>query len=155
MRHTGPHGIALIKQFEGFASRAYKCPAGVWTIGYGHTQGVKKGDVCGADLANKYLTQDLIPVEQCINKWLADVPLTQNQFDALASFIFNVGQKRFINSTLRRKLAAKDYAGAAAQFARWVYGGDQDGDGDIDKNDALPGLVKRRAAEKALFLSKD
>lgn len=140
---TGTNGINLIKSFEGLRLHAYKCPAGVWTIGYGHTKGVKKGDMITELKAETLLIIDLQSFEYTINK-LVKVPLTQNQFDALVSFVFNVGSANFQKSTLLRKLNNKDYNGAANEFGKWVYANKK----------VLPGLVKRREAEKELFLKK-
>ena len=148
------HAEALIQTYEGFSGKAYKCPNRILTIGWGHTQGVKKGDVCSKEQALIYLRQDLAVAADAVNR-LVTVPLNQNQFDALCDFVFNIGAKKFKTSTLLKKLNQSDYQGAANQFSRWVYGGDQDGDGDVDRKDALPGLIKRRKAEKNLFLSED
>lgn len=148
------HAEALIQTFEGFSGKAYKCPNRIWTLGYGHTQGVKKGDVCSKEQALIYLRQDLAVAAEAVSR-LVTVPLNQNQFDALCDFVFNVGAKKFKTSTLLKKLNKGDYQGAANQFSRWVYGGDQNGDQKITKSDALPGLIKRRKAEKDLFLSND
>ena len=135
------NGIDLIKRFEGCRLEAYKCPAGVWTIGYGHTAGVKKGDKISQELAEVYLKKDLyIRCTQVSN--LVKVPLTQNQFDALLSLEYNIGITYFKSSTLLRLLNQGKYNDAANQFDRWVYANKK----------KLAGLVKRRAAEKALFL---
>lgn len=138
---TGTNGINLIKSFEGLRLHAYRCPAGVWTIGYGHTKGVKKGDMITELKAETLLIIDLQSFEYTINK-LVKVPLTQEQFDSLASFVFNVGSANFQKSTLLRKLNNKDYNGAANEFGKWKYANKK----------VLPGLVKRREAEKNLFL---
>jgi len=139
---TSQTGLDLIKRFEGLKTRAYRCPAGVLTIGYGHTHNVKEGDTCTPEQAEAWLKEDCLVAELTIG---ANVKthLNQNQFDALVSFTFNLGSGNFVGSTLLKKLNAGDYAGAAAEFDRWVNAGDR----------KLPGLVKRRAAEKALFLS--
>lgn len=135
-------GIDLIKNFEGCRLASYKCPAGVWTIGYGHTGvDVKPGHVISQEQAEKYLKMDLIVHTNNVSM-LVKVPLNQNQFDALVSFEFNVGYGAFKNSTLLRLLNQGKYTDAANQFGRWVYAG----------KTVLPGLVKRRAAEKSLFL---
>lgn len=152
--NVSAHAVNLIKHFEGFYSKAYLCPAGKWTIGWGHTKNVKSGDVCSKDLAEIYLKEDLQEAARVVEQYVK-VPLTQGQYDALASFCFNVRPDLFRNSTLLKKLNKGDYAGAAEQFLRWIYGGDQNGDKKITKADALLGLIKRRAAERALFLSND
>ena len=152
--NTSAHAVNLIKQFEGFYSKAYLCPAGKWTIGWGHTRNVKPEDVCSKELAEIYLKEDLQEAARVVDYYVK-VPLNQNQYDALTSFCFNVRPELFRTSTLLKKLNAGDYQGAADQFSRWLYGGDQNGDKKITKADALPGLIKRRAAERALFLSND
>ena len=134
-------GIQLIKNFEGCVLKAYKCPAGIWTIGYGHTSGVKEGQTITLKQAEDYLLQDIRAYEITVNN-LVNVPLNQNQFDALVSFCYNLGPNNLKNSTLIKLLNKKDYLGAAEQFDRWIYAGGK----------KLPGLVKRRAAEKELFL---
>jgi lysozyme len=136
------NGIKLIKNFEGCRLQAYKCPAGVWTIGYGHTgQEVKENMKITQEQAEKYLKTDLIVHCNNVLKSVT-VPLTQNQFDALVSFEYNVGYYALRGSTLLKLLNQKKYKGASEQFERWVY---------TDKK-VLPGLVKRRNAEKELFL---
>ena len=135
--------LDLVKHFEGCKLSAYKCPAGVWTIGYGHTAGVKQGDTCTQMQADLWLKNELAAQERTINEFVI-VKITQNQRDALASFIYNVGPGAFKNSTLARKLNNGDYVGAAAEFAKWTKAGGK----------TLPGLISRRAAERALFESK-
>ena len=135
-------GIDLIKSFEGCRLTSYKCPAGVLTVGYGHTgSDVHAGMTISQNEADRLLKMDLIV--HCNNvSGLVKVPLNQNQFDALVSFEYNVGYGALAGSTLLRLLNARDYKGAGGQFGRWVYGG-----GKI-----LPGLVRRRKAETLLFL---
>lgn len=138
-------GIDLIRRYEGLELRAYPDPGNPatgepWTIGYGHTTGVRRGDVCTAEQAEAWLRQDIKYAVSCIRQ-LVEVPLTQGQFDALASFVYNVGQTQFGNSTLLRLLNAGNTVGAAAQFDRWNRGA----------TGVLPGLVKRRAAERVMF----
>ncbi|KQO56460.1 lysozyme [Sphingomonas sp. Leaf257] len=138
---TSSNGLALIKQFEGLRTQAYICPAGVLTIGYGSTGAhVKRGMVITEAQATALLAQDVVRFEKAVNG--LGVALTQNQFDALVSFAFNVGEKALRDSTLAKKLKAGDYKRAAAQFGAWVKGGGK----------TLPGLVRRRAAEAALFV---
>ena len=144
---TSDQGLALIKHFEGLELEAYPDPGNrvtgePWTIGYGHTRGVRRGDVCDEAQATAWLREDLQAAEGAV-RHLVDVPLSQGQFDALASFVFNAGAAAFGNSTLLRLLNAGDSASAAEQFKRWVNGA----------GGPLPGLVARRAAERALFLS--
>lgn len=133
-------GLDLIKQFEGLYLKAYRCPAGVPTIGYGHTAGVAMGQTITQQQADDYLRRDVRQFERAVAR-LVTVPLTQGQFDALVSFAFNLGEGALAQSTLLRLLNAGDYAGAAAQFERWNKAGGR----------VLPGLVRRRAAERALF----
>ena len=134
-------GIQLIKKFEGCALKAYKCPAGIWTIGYGHTYGVKEGQTITKKEAEAFLRQDLLTFETFVSN-LVTVAINQNQFDALVSFCYNLGPGNLRSSTLLKRINAGDFNGAAEQFDRWVYANGK----------KLSGLVKRRAAEKALFL---
>ncbi len=141
--HTSQKGLDLIKSFEGLRLSAYKCPADVWTIGYGTTAGVKPGQTITKERAEELLRDDVKRFEGQVLR-LVKVPLTQGQFDALVSFTYNLGAANLGNSTLLRLLNAGDYKGAAAQFDRWTKAGGKE----------LPGLVKRRAAERALFEGK-
>lgn len=141
--NTSQKGLDLIKSFEGLRLSAYKCPAGVWTIGYGTTAGVKEGQVITKERADELLRDDVKRFEDQVLR-LVKVPLTQGQLDALVSFTYNLGAANLGNSTLLRLLNAGDYKGAAAQFDRWTKAGGKE----------LPGLVKRRAAERALFEGK-
>lgn len=141
-------GLKLIAQFEGCYLQAYLCPANVWTIGIGTTiypngVKVKKGDKCTLEQAHEYLAHDMIEFEKTVNDSVK-VPLSQNQFDALVSLTYNIGSAAFKNSTLLKKLNAKDFTGAADQFLVWNKGGGK----------VLKGLVRRREAERALFLKK-
>ena len=135
-------GIDLIKRFEGCRLKAYKCPAGVWTIGYGHTNNVRPDDIITQNDAEELLKRDLKVHEDNVKR-VVKIALTQNQFDALVSFEYNVGYGAFANSTLLKLLNAGNYNAASKQFERWVYAGDR----------VLEGLVKRRKAERELFLS--
>ncbi len=138
---TSQKGIDLIKRFEGCRLNAYKCPANVWTIGYGHTYGVKEGQTITQKQAEDLLKDDLKSFEAAVNNYVK-VPLTQGQFDALVSFSFNVGNEALRTSTLLRLLNQGKYEEAAEQFSRWVYASGK----------KLDGLVRRRKAEKELFL---
>ena len=141
---TSPKGIALIKEFEGLRLKAYKCPGGVWTIGYGHTAGVKHGMVISERQAEEYLKADLIAFEKYLNA--LGLPLNQNQFDALISFIYNVGTGNFSSSTLLHKVRANPQDNSIMdEFLRWVY----------SKGRVLPGLQRRRLAEMKLYFSND
>lgn len=137
-------GINLIKKYEGCRLTAYKCPAGVWTIGYGHTKNVKSGMKITQYQANELLEDDLKQIGNIIIN-LVNVSMHQNQFDALVSFTFNCESGALKRSTLLKKLNNKDYDGAANEFTRW----------NKSNGKVLNGLVKRRADEKALFLKSD
>lgn len=138
-------GIKLITSFEGLRLRAYDDGVGVWTIGYGHTQGVQPGDVITEGEAENLLQDDLDDFERCVNQAVT-VPISQHQFDALVSFTFNVGCGALRRSTLLRNLNAGGYpvTAIADQFLRWNRGGGR----------VLRGLTRRREAERALFLSE-
>lgn len=133
-------GLALIKQYEGCKLKAYKCPAGIWTIGYGRTKKVKAGDTCSQAQADAWLIEEYDVFERQVLA-LVKVPLTANQLGALVSFTYNLGAQSLKESKLRRLLNEGDYDGAAGQFARWNKAAGK----------VLKGLVKRRAAEAALF----
>ena len=142
-------GIDLIKSFEGFSLTAYhgKCDkAGLYTIGWGHARGVRPGDKITLERAEKLLRDDIRDAENVVNLDYVsgrDKPLvTQNQFDALVSFVFNVKREAYLDSTLRRKLKAGDKMGAAGEFKRWIYA----------DHKIAPGLVTRRNAERKMFL---
>ncbi|NHB89589.1 lysozyme [Photorhabdus tasmaniensis] len=135
-------GLKALKRYEGCSLTAYRCPANVWTIGYGHTRGVKPGDAITDEQATQFLLEDLAPVYITIETNVK-VPLTQGQFDALCSFIFNCGASAFVRSTLLKKLNAGDYRGAADELMRWNMAGGR----------VLPGLNARRASERSMFLS--
>lgn len=134
-------GYALIKEFEGCELMAYQDGGGVWTIGFGHTLGVKKGDLITMEGAHRYLEQDAMDSVDAVNK-LVKVVLTQNQFDALVCFTFNLGTGALKGSTLLRKLNSGDYAGASQEFQRW----------NKDNGKEVAGLTRRRKAEATLFL---
>ncbi|MGX1958433.1 lysozyme [Serratia proteamaculans] len=140
-------GISLIKQFEGCKLKAYQDSVGVWTIGYGWTQPVDgrkigPGMVIDQATAERLLKCGLVQYEQGVNQ-LVKVIITQGQFDALVSFAYNLGLRSLSTSTLLRKLNAGDKQGAADEFGKWVNAGGV----------RLNGLVKRREAERKLFLS--
>lgn len=137
---TSPSARAAIYGFEGCRKQAYQDSVGVWTIGVGHTKGVKPGQSCTDAQAQIWFTEDLEDAEAAVEH-LVTVPLTQGQFDALVSFVFNLGPKRLTTSTLLRHLNAGNYSAAAAQFKLWCHAGEQ----------ILPGLVKRRAWETDSF----
>lgn len=134
-------GISLIKRHEGCKLTAYKDVVGVPTIGYGHTKGVVMGDRISQYQADKYLEQDLIPVVQCLNKM--GVAFKQGQFDALCSWLFNLGERKFNSSTMKRYILARRTAiEITDQLVRWHYAG----------NRPLLGLKRRRVDEANMFL---
>tara|TARA_B100001564_G_scaffold320662_1_gene298780 strand:+ start:876 stop:1301 length:426 start_codon:yes stop_codon:yes gene_type:complete len=137
---TSLEGINLIKHFEGCELEAYKCPAGVWTIGYGHIKGVQEGDVITEQQADDMLVEELEEYENYIHN-LVSCPLNQNQFDALVSWVYNLGSSNLQASTLLKVLNAGDYAGVPAQMLRWNKAGGK----------VLEGLTRRRQAEADLF----
>lgn len=145
---TSQVGINLITSFEDLVLTAYDDGVGVWTIGFGTTfypngVKVKKGDVCTKSQAMSFFQHDLRRFEAAVNQ-AVKVVVNQNQFDALVSLAYNIGDSAFKGSTLVKKLNAKDYAGAADQFLQWNKGGGK----------VMRGLVHRRAAERELFLKK-
>jgi lysozyme len=155
---TSQHGIdTLFKPFEGLRLKAYQddSPGRVWTIGWGHTRNVKPTDVIDEAQAEAFLAQDLAEAEQFLAQHVT-VPLSQNEFDALCSIVFNVGPGnpkrdgiiRLASgqpSTLLRKLNARDYLGAAQEFPKWCHEGKL----------ISAGLLRRRKAEQLLFLTPD
>lgn len=134
-------GIELIKSFEGCRLKAYDDGFGVWTIGYGHTSGVKKGQRISQALADYYLQQDISVFENAVNNNVT-VYLTQNRFDALVSFTYNCGIGALKGSTLLKKLNSGDYTGASNEFLKWC----KDSQGNT-----IQGLYNRRIAEQKLF----
>lgn len=132
-------GIELICKWEEFRGYAYVCPAGLWTIGYGHTGGVKPTDKIDPAQGEAYLQQDLEIVERCLNYLKLD--LNQNQYDALCSLIFNIGIGNFKRSTMLKYLRAKQYDKASAEFLKW-----RKANGKV-----LKGLEARRKDEQELF----
>lgn len=135
---TGQAGIDLIKSFEGCYLTAYKCPAGVWTIGYGHTNGVKQGQKISQSQALALLAQDLIKYEAHVMKYNAKYNWSQNEFDALVSFAFNIGN---INQLVAN--GTRDKKTIAAKILEY----------NKAKGKVLSGLTRRRIAERNLFLS--
>ena len=130
----------FIKGFEGERLKAYQCSAGVWTIGVGHTQGVKPGDVLTPEESNALFLSDLYYFKKKIAP-LVEVDVTAGQFIALMSFVFNVGVNAFMTSTLRKRLNEGDLTQASFEFLKWKFAG-----GVVVK-----GLLKRRQAERELF----
>lgn len=137
-------GLALIKKFEGCELTAYQCSAGVWTIGYGHTKGVEKGMTISKESAEEMLIEELHEYEGYITDNVTS-PLSQNQFDAMVSWVYNLGPSNLLASTLLKVLNAGDYDGVPAQIKRWNKAGGQ----------TLDGLIRRREAESLLFQNKE
>lgn len=138
-------GLDFIKSFEGLELKAYwDKRGGVWTIGWGHTRGVKKGQVITKEQAERFILDDLAPIERHLSADLGEDGVLQCQFDALCSFCFNLkdGIRQYMGSTLRRKLKAGDKLGAANEFPRWCHAGGV----------VMNGLKRRRNAERAMFL---
>lgn len=137
---TSVDGLTLIRTFEGFRPTSYKDQGSVWTIGFGHTKSVSKGMTCTIAQAEQYLADDLLIVEACINSTVK-VPLKQCQFDALASFTFNLGCMNFVESTLRDYINMGRFVTASEQFPKWNHIGKV----------SDPGLLRRRLAEQKMF----
>ena len=138
---TSQRGINLIKQFEGVRLTAYKCPAGVYTIGYGHTRGVKRGMKITEEEASAYLTADLLNSEKAVERYDSVYHWNQNEFDALVSFTFNCGAAN-LRALLRNGRRNRTQIAATLPLYRKAGG------------KVLKGLERRRAAEKALFLER-
>lgn len=141
--HISDRGVDLIAKYEGCRLEAYKCPAGVWTIGYGHTAGVKEGDRLGSEEAAKALLKEDLSkyggyVNACVKKGLIGFSLTQNMFDALTSFCYNCG-----NGNLQKLVTDRDAVTVADKLLLYNKGGGK----------VLPGLVRRREEERELFLA--
>ena len=140
---TSDKGIDLIKKYEGFRSKAYRCSANVLTIGFGHTLNVKSTDVISLDEAEYFLRQDVAFAEKEVNKH--NLNINQNQFDALVSFVFNLGVGNFARSTLLRKIKSNpNDPTIRKEFERWIYAGGK----------VLNGLVRRRREEAELYFTK-
>ena len=137
-------GLALIKKFEGCELEAYKCPAGVWTIGYGHTKDVKEGDKINKDEANYLLQEEMIEFESYIDD-MVEVELNQSQYDALCAWVYNLGPSNLGSSTLLKVLNEGKYEEVPQQIKRW----------NKANGEVLTGLIRRREAEALLFQSKE
>lgn len=142
-------GLALVRAFEGLRTESYRCPAGVWTIGYGHTGDVQPGQRISAKQAEQLLRDDLAACGEQIEA-LIRVPLSDCQFAALVSFVFNAGAGSLRSSSLRRRLNDGDYDGVPSELAKWVKATDP----RTGRKVSLAGLVRRRAAEGDLWLSE-
>ncbi len=136
-----PDGMALLRHFEGLRTKAYPCPAGVWTIGYGHTGGVKPRQTITQEEAEELLREDVERFVKGVRKAIEGTPLNAYRFSALVCFAFNVGMGAFEKSTLLKKIKEKDFDGARLQFFIW----------NKVNGKASAGLTRRRNAEAALF----
>lgn len=139
-------GLDLIKKYEqgpegGVALEAYLCSSRVWTIGWGHTKDVRFDQHATEAQCEQWLLEDIADAEAAVAKGI-HAPLLQREFDALVSFVFNVGSSNFFSSTLRKKVNGMDYASAANEFPRW----------NKSKGVVMNGLIARRADEKHMFL---
>lgn len=136
--------LALIKKFEGCRLKAYRCSANVLTIGYGHTGGVKEGDVISQPEADKLLEEDIAKFEDYVSDNVI-VELNQNQFDALVAWTFNLGVGNLRQSTMLKKLNESDFASVPFEMRRWNKAGGK----------TLDGLIRRRQAESLLFMNNE
>ncbi len=143
-------GLSLIRTFEGLSTKAYRCPAGILSIGYGHTFNVTKDMKITQKEAERLLLSDLAYFEKEVTNLLNNCSCTQSQFDALVCFAFNVGVSSLIASTLLKKFKAGDIRGAADEFLRWNKATSPETKSTI----VLKGLTLRRQAERRLFLSE-
>ena len=140
----GKKGVDLIKHFEGFSPTVYLCPASVPTLGYGSTHGITMDSPpITEEEGLELLMLDIAKFERAVDR-LIKVPLTQGQYDSLVSFSFNLGSGALQSSTLRRKLNRSEYESAADEFPKWVFAGGR----------KLKGLIRRRYAERELYLSE-
>jgi lysozyme len=132
----------FLKGFEKFRPTGYKpTPKDVWTAGFGHTNGVTADTTCTMDEANAWLVSDVASAARLVNSHVTGVQLTQHEFDALVSLVFNIGSGNFLGSTMLRLLNAGDLAGAANEFPKW----------DKQAGAVLAGLLTRRQAEERYF----
>jgi len=139
--------IGLIERFEGFSEVPYKCPAGIWTIGFGSTRDYggtpikSTHHIINRDEATNLMTAALKTYEDAVTRYVT-VPITQDQFDALVDFAYNVGAQNLRTSKLLKRLNNGDIIRASLEFGKWVYGGGK----------KLPGLIARREEERRLFI---
>lgn len=138
---TSKAGMDFIKSFEGLRLQAYKCPAGVWTVGYGTTKNVTKGMTITKERADDMFVEDIAPFERLLNKM--GINFRQEQFDSLISWLYNLGAGNFNRSTLKKYIVG-DFLDEdiAAEFIRWVNAGGK----------PLLGLKRRRVAEANMFV---
>lgn len=133
-------GVKLTESFEGCRLTAYQDSGGIWTCGYGHTQGVTSATTCTQEQAEQWLDEDIQWAERIVNQYVV-VPLNQGQYDSLVDFVFNVGSGNFLTSSLLEILNQGNYQEAALEFPKW----------DRAAGQVLPGLLRRRQAEQAMF----
>lgn len=148
MMRPSPAAYDLIKQYEGLRLHAYQDSAGVWTIGWGHTGDVRRGQSITVHQAEALLALDIGIAAAAVNRHV-EAPLSQNMFDALVSFTFNLGEGRLAQSTLLKTLNLRDYHAAANEFTKWTKAAVK------GRKETLPGLVRRRAAERAMFVNQE
>lgn len=142
--NASPAGLAMLKRLEACNLKAYQDGGGVWTIGYGHTgHDVFEGLEITEFEAERLFKNDVRRAERAVSVGILGVPVSQSQFDALVSLVFNVGTAAFYESRMALKLRSRDFFGAANEFDDWVH----------DNGKVVAGLVKRRAREKSLFLA--
>ena len=140
---TSAEGVALIKKFEGCKLESYLCSGDVWTLGFGHTRGVKEGDSCTQEQAEQTLVDDLFEFEKYVHKHV-NVALDQNQFDALVAWTFNLGPTNLRESTLLKRVNEERFSDVPTEIRRWNRAG----------GEVVQGLVRRRAAEALLWQGK-
>lgn len=142
------YAVVVMKEHEGLRLKAYRCPSGILTIGFGHTKNVKPGDVIDEATADKLFEEDVEAVERLADRENFVKNLSQGRYDAIVSFLFNVKYTSYLTSTLRRKLINNvDDTTIPNEFRRWVYGTDPKTGAKIK----LPGLVKRREWEAQMY----
>lgn len=159
---TSKSGFDIIKKWESCRLKAYLCSAKVWTIGWGHTKGVKPGDTCTQEQADRWLLEDVIVFENFVSRYFKNV--NQNQFDALVSLCYNIGPGNLYKSSVKvAVLANPNDTKIASCFLKHIYvkatrnGIDDDGDGLIDEPDEvakIQGLINRRSDEIKLYFTK-
>lgn len=143
---TSEKGLTLIKSFEGLYLTAYRCPAGVPTIGWGHTKGVKMGMTITREQAEAYLRADLATCEKRAEKWNPTYRWTQEEFDAIVSFLFNLGPGKMEDLVQSGRRTKQEIADAFLQYCKAR-------NAKTGKLEVLTGLKRRREAERALFLN--
>ncbi len=141
-REYSKGALALTERFEGCKLAAYQDSVGVWTIGYGHTFGVRKGDTCTPEQAEAWLRVDLAAAQKFVNIHV-QTEITQGEFDALVDFVFNLGCGSLEHSTLLRLVNARQFEAAAKEFVKWDHAGGKE----------VAGLLRRRQAEAAEFVT--